>query len=172
MAHSLIQHLSYNLWANERIGHLLMAQRWCCVNHRAEKVAFYLHYQDHISHLGCWGHLVYAGLKGGSLADWPSKTFAGWQSRNASWVYQNLNWTFHFSEREGRRLHESNHCLQKHEGRCLRKRGWRNSFSLGESRLLPSRQVITMLHAAGVTQMVNTDLINWFREQRKNKSYR
>ena len=30
-------------------------------------------------------------------------------------------------------------------------------------------QLVTMLRGAGVTQLVSTDLIAWFREQRQNK---
>src|SRR5689334_10172712 len=75
MPHNLINHLTYNLWSNERIGHLLMAQDEQLLN--AEHKSSFPSISKTIFHI-CDAEVIWiTRMKGGTLADWPSKNFTG-----------------------------------------------------------------------------------------------
>ena len=75
MAHSIIQHLTYNLWANERLGHLLMAQDEAILN--ADQKSSFTTISKTVFHIWDAELIWLTRLNGDSLNDWPSKSFTG-----------------------------------------------------------------------------------------------
>lgn len=165
MAHSLIQHLSYNLWANERIGHLLMAQDDAVLT--TEQKSSFTSITKTIFHIWDAEVIWLTRLKGGSLADWPSKTFAGGKAEMLHGFIKTSTELLHFLKEKDADFTSQTIVYKNMKGDAYENAVEEILLHLVNHGSYHRGQVITMLHAAGVTQMVNTDLINWFREQRK-----
>ena len=165
MNHNLIKHLAYNLWANERIGHLLMAQEDSILY--AKQKSSFASIAKTIFHIWDAEVIWLTRMQGGALTDWPSKKFVGGKAemlrgfinsstellqfikgKDASFidhkiVYKNLKGDTFDSSIEEILFHVVNHGTY-HRG-----------------------QIITLLRESGVTQLVTSDMINWFRERGK-----
>lgn len=166
MAHNLVQHLTYNLWANERIGHLLMAQDDALL--QKEQKSSFASISKTVLHVWDAETIWLTRLKGGSLKEWPSKNFNGGKSEMLKgFIHVSTELLQYVKEKGGAFLGET--IVYKN----MKGDPYENSveeilFHLVNHGTYHRGQIITLLRESGVTQLVSTDLIAWFREQRKN----
>lgn len=165
MPHSLIQHLTYNLWANERIGHLLMAQEESILN--AEQKSSFPTITKTVFHLWDAEVIWLTRMKGGTLADWPSKSFAGGKPEMLHGLIKSSTELLQFVSEKGETFPQQKLIYKNMKGDAYENSVEEILFHLVNHGSYHRGQIITMLRCAGVTQVVNTDLINWFREQKK-----
>jgi uncharacterized damage-inducible protein DinB len=165
MAHSLVQHLTYNLWANERIGHLLMAQDESKLN--AEQKSSFPSIAKTIFHIWDAEVIWLTRLKGGSLADWPSKKFTGSKADMLQGFIKTSTELLNFVKEKEACFVDEIIVYKSMKGDAYENSVEEILFHLVNHGTYHRGQITTLLHSAGATQMVSTDLINWFREQRK-----
>lgn len=165
MAHNLVSHLTYNLWANERIGHLLMVQDDALLT--AEKKSSFASITKTVLHLWDAETIWLTRLKGGSLADWPSKNFAGGKSEMlAGWVNTSTE-LLQFVKDKGEAFQQHTIVYKNMKGDSYENSVEEILYHLVNHGSYHRGQIITQLRESGVTQLVTTDLIAWFREQKK-----
>jgi uncharacterized damage-inducible protein DinB len=165
MSHTLVNHLTYNLWANERLGHLLMAHDDSILN--AEQKSSFASITKTIFHVWDAEVIWFTRLKGGTLADWPSKTFTGGKTEMLHGFVKTSTELLQFIKEKGEPFLNQTIAYKNMKGESYENPVEEILFHLVNHGSYHRGQIITMLRGAGVTQVVNTDLINWFREQRK-----
>lgn len=165
MPHNLVQHLSYNLWANEHIGHLLMAQEDSILS-REQKSSF-SSITKTVFHVWDAEVIWLTRMKGGTLADWPSKTFTGGKAEMLQGLVKSSTELLEFIKRKGESYPQQNLIYKNMKGDAYENSVEEILLHLVNHGSYHRGQIITMLRGAGVTQVVNTDLISWFRAQRK-----
>lgn len=165
MPHNLVSHLTYNLWANERIGHLLMLQNDDILT--AEKNSSFASIKKTVLHLWDAETIWLTRLKGGSLADWPSKNFTGGKSEMLTgWINTSTD-LLHFVKEKGTAFQQQTIVYKNMKGDAYENSVEEILYHLVNHGSYHRGQIITLLRESGVTQLVSTDLIAWFREQRK-----
>ena len=165
MPHNLVSHLTYNLWANERIGHLLMTHDESIL--KTEKKSSFASIEKTVFHVWDAETIWLTRLKGGSLADWPSKSFTGRKSEMLTGWINTSNELLQFMKEKGDAFQ-----LQKIVYTNMKGDAYENTveeilYHLVNHGTYHRGQIITLLRDSGITQLVTTDLIAWFREQRK-----
>lgn len=165
MAHSLVHHLEYNLWANERMGHLLMAQDEAKLN--AEQKSSFPSITKTIFHIWDAEVIWLTRLKGESLTDWPSKTFSGGKSEMLHGFIETSTGLLNFVKSKGEGLAQQTIEYKNLKGDTFNSSVEEVLFHVVNHGTYHRGQVTSLLHGIGVTQMVSTDLIAWFREQQK-----
>lgn len=165
MAHLITNHLAYNLWANERIGHLLMAQDDALLS--LEQKSSFTSINKTLFHI--WdAELVWlTRLKGGVVSEWPSKKFSGNKAEMLHGFIKNSTDLHNFiSEKEPGFL-KQNIAYKSMKGDAYESTVEEILFHVVNHSTYHRGQITTLLHGAGAHQMVSTDLITWFREQHK-----
>lgn len=165
MTHTLIQHLAYNLWANERIGHLLMAQDDAQLN--LEQKNSFTSISKTLFHIWDAEVVWLTRLKGGTVHDWPSKNFSGSKTDMLHGFIKNSTELLVFVTEKGEAFQQQTLVYKSMKGDQYENTVEEILFHLVNHGTYHRGQIITLLHGAGATQMVSTDLIAWFREQRK-----
>jgi uncharacterized damage-inducible protein DinB len=166
MPHSLVQHLTYNLWANERIGHVIMAQNEGVLN--AEQKSSFATISKTVFHIWDAEVIWLTRLKGGSLTDWPSKSFTGTKANMLHGFIKNSTELLNFVKEKGESFLGQTIAYKSMKGDPYESSVEEILFHVVNHGTYHRGQIITMLHGVGAKQVVSTDLINWFREQRKN----
>lgn len=159
--YTLLQHLQYNFWANEKIGSFVTAanEEWFT----QQTPSSFNTLQKTLLHLWDAEHIWLKRIHGESLADYPSKNFEGSRAdvvngllsssknliqliadspvdyKDKSIRYKNMKGEEFSTSVESIMMHVVNH----------------GTFHRG--------QVITMLRALGYTQVSSTDLITYLR---------
>jgi uncharacterized damage-inducible protein DinB len=165
MAYSLVQHLNYNVWANERIGHLLMAQNDSILD--AEQKSSFPTIRKTVFHIWDAEVIWLTRLKGGSLSDWPSKSFTGSKSDMLHGFIKNSTTLLTFVKEKGETFLDQTILYKNMKGDPYESSVEEILFHVVNHGTYHRGQITTLLHGAGTKQMVSTDMINWFREQRK-----
>jgi uncharacterized damage-inducible protein DinB len=165
MAHTLVQHLTYNLWANERIGHLLMAQNDSVLN-REQKSSFTT-ISKTVFHIWDAELVWFTRLKGSSLTDWPSKNFSGSKADILHGFIKNSTELLNFVKEKGESFLSQTIAYKSMKGDSYESSVEEILFHLVNHGTYHRGQITTLLHGAGAKQMASTDMINWFREQPK-----
>jgi uncharacterized damage-inducible protein DinB len=165
MTHTLIQHLTYNLWANERIGHLLMAQDDARLD--LEQKNSFTSIRKTVFHIWDAELVWFTRLKGESLSNWPSKNFSGTKAEMLHGFIKNSTELLTFVTEKGSDFLAQTIAYKSMKGDAHKNRVEEILFHLVNHGTYHRGQIITLLHGAGATQMVNTDMIGWFREQQK-----
>ena len=167
MEHNLINHLSYNLWANERIGHLLMAQDESLLF--AEQKSSFASISKTIFHIWDAEVIWLTRMKGGTLADWPSKSFTGGKAAMLRGFTDSSTELLQFVKEKGELFQQENLVYKNMKGDAYENTVEEILFHLVNHGTYHRGQIITLLRESGVTQVVGTDLINWFREEKKKR---
>ena len=165
MAHNLKQHLTYNLWANERIGHLLMALDDVLLN--AEKKSSFPSISKTVLHIWDAETIWLTRLKGGTLKDWPSKSFSGNKAEMLKGLVNRSTEILQFIGEKGEVFHQEIIQYKNMKGEPYENTVEEILYHLVNHGTYHRGQIITLLRDSGVTQLVSTDLIAWFREHRK-----
>ena len=165
MTHNLIHHLSYNLWANERIGHLLMAQDDAVLN--AEQKSSFPSLTKTVLHLWDAEIIWLTRLKGGYLSDWPSKSFTGGKTDMLHGLIATSTELLQFVKEKDESFLQGKLVYKNMKGEAYENTPEEILFHLVNHGTYHRGQIITLLRGAGATQMVSTDLIAWFRERNK-----
>ena len=165
MVHNIVQHLSYNLWANERMGHLLMAHDDTVLN--AEKKSSFPSIAKTILHIWDAETIWLTRLKGGSLSDWPSKSFSGNKADRLKGLINRSAELLQYIKEKGEAFQQEIIVYKNMKGDPYQNTVEEILFHLVNHGTYHRGQIITLLRDSGVTQLVSTDLIAWFREQRK-----
>jgi uncharacterized damage-inducible protein DinB len=165
MMHSLIHQLTYNLWANERIGHLLMAQDDERLD--LEQKNSFTSIRKTLFHIWDAEVLWFKRLKGDTVSDWPSKTFKGSKAEMLHGFIKNSTELLAFVHEKGEAFQHQTIIYKTMKGDAYENTVEEILFHLVNHGTYHRGQIITLLHGAGATQMVSTDLIAWSREQRK-----
>jgi uncharacterized damage-inducible protein DinB len=166
MAHLLTQHLTYNLWANERIGHLLMAQDDTRLD--LEQKNSFTSIRKTLFHIWDAEVIWFARLKGDSVRDWPSKKFSGSKAEMLHGFIKNSTELLAFVTEKGSAYQQQPIVYKSIKGDAYENTVEEILFHLVNHGTYHRGQIITLLHGAGATQMVSTDLIAWFRERKKS----
>jgi uncharacterized damage-inducible protein DinB len=165
MAHAHTQHLAYNLWANERIGHLLMAQNDAQLN--LEQKNSFTSINKTLYHIWDAEVIWLTRLRGGTVSDWPSKKFSGSKAEMLHGFIKNSTELLTFITEKGAAFQQQTIVYKSMKGDAYESTVEEILFHVVNHGTYHRGQIITLLHGAGATQMVSTDLIAWFREQRK-----
>jgi uncharacterized damage-inducible protein DinB len=165
MVHSLVQHLTYNLWANERIGHVIMAQDEAVLN--AEQKSSFTTISKTVFHIWDAEVIWLTRLKGSSLTDWPSKSFNGTKADMLHGLIKNSTELLNYVKERGEPFLGQTIAYKSIKGDSFESSVEEILFHVVNHGTYHRGQIITMLHGSGAKQMVSTDLINWFREQHK-----
>ena len=165
MAHSIIQHLTYNLWANERLGHLLMAQDEAILN--AEQKSSFTTISKTVFHIWDAELIWLTRLNGDSLNDWPSKSFTGTKAEMLHGLIKNSTALLNYVREKDESFLTQTIAYKNIKGDPFTSTAEEILFHVVNHSTYHRGQIIALLHSAGAKQMVSTDLINWFREQRK-----
>jgi uncharacterized damage-inducible protein DinB len=165
MAHTLTHHLRYNLWANERIGHLLMAQDDARLS--LEQKNSFTSINKTLFHIWDAEVIWLTRLKGGTVQDWPSKTFRGSKTEMLHGFIKNSTELLTFVEKQGLPFQQQYVVYKSMKGDAHESTVEEILFHVVNHGTYHRGQIITLLHGAGATQLVSTDLIVWLREQRK-----
>jgi uncharacterized damage-inducible protein DinB len=165
MPHHLIKHLTYNLWANERIGHLLMAQDDSIIY--AEHKSSFPSIAKTIFHIWDAEVIWLTRMQGGTLADWPSKSFTGTKADMLHGFIKASTDLLQFLKEQDASFPQQKLVYKNMKGDAYENYMEEVLFHLVNHGSYHRGQIITLLRESGVTQVVNTDLINWFREQKK-----
>jgi uncharacterized damage-inducible protein DinB len=164
MPHNLVQHLSYNLWANERIGHLLMAHDDAVLH--AEKKSSFSSITKTVLHIWDAETIWLTRLKGGSLKDWPSKSFSGNKAELLKGLVNRSTELLQFIKEKGDAYQQEIIGYKNMKGDAYENTVEEILFHLVNHGTYHRGQIITLLRDSDVTHLVGTDLIAWFREQR------
>ncbi len=166
MLHSLINHLEYNLWANERIGHLLMAQDDSVIYR--EQPSSFASIAKTVLHI--WDAEVFwlSRMKGGKIADWPSKTFNGGKAEMLKGFINSSSLLIQFGKDKGERFQEEKLVYKNLKGDQFENTIEEILFHLVNHGTYHRGQIITLLRGSGVSQAISTDLIVWAREREKD----
>ena len=164
--HNLVKHLTYNLWANERIGHLLMAQDNSILS--SEKKSSFSSIKKTVLHIWDAETIWLTRLKGGSLADWPSKNFNGDKADMLKGFIETSIELLRLVESKGESFQQEKIVYKNMKGDPYENTVEEILFHLVNHGSYHRGQIITLLRENDVTQVVSTDLIAWFREQKKN----
>lgn len=167
MAHSLVQHLAYSLWANERIGHLLMAQDDSVLN--LEQKSSFASITKTLFHIWDAETIWLTRLKGDTISDWPSKSFSGSKAEMLNGFIENSTELLNFTKQKGEAFLQQKIVYKSMKGDPFESSVEEILFHVVNHGTYHRGQIITMLRSAGITQVVNTDMINWFREQRQKQ---
>lgn len=165
MNHNLISHLAYNLWANERIGHLLMAQEDAILY--AEQKSSFASIAQTVFHIWDAEVIWLTRMQGGMLSDWPSKKFTGGKAEMLRGLINSSSELHQFIEQKGESFIETEIVYKNLKGDSFESTIEEILFHVVNHGTYHRGQIITLLRETGATQMVTTDLINWFREQKK-----
>ena len=165
MPHTLVDHLTYNLWANERIGHLLMAQDEPILNR--EMKSSFASITKTVLHVWDAEVIWLTRLKGGSLADWPSKNFTGGRAEMLKGWIATSSELLQFVKNKDESFLQQKISYKNMKGDAYENPVEEILYHMVNHGSYHRGQIITLLREAGVTQLVTTDLIAWFREQRK-----
>ncbi len=165
MSHNLIHHLTYNLWANERIGHLLMAHDEALLN--AEQKSSFPSITKTVLHLWDAEIIWLTRLQGNSLSDWPSKSFTGGKAELLTGMVNTSTELLQFVKDKDESFQLQNLVYKNMKGDAFENTVEEILFHLVNHGTYHRGQIITLLRESGLTQMVSTDLIGWFREQKK-----
>lgn len=165
--HSINEHLAYNLWANERVAHLLMAQDDAVL--QAEQKSSFASISKTLLHIWDAEVIWLTRLKGGSITDWPSRNFSGTKAEMLREFIRNSTELMAFVTEKGPAFQQQTIAYKNMKGDVFENSVEEILFHLVNHGTYHRGQITTLLHGAGVTQMVSTDLIAWFREQRKKK---
>jgi uncharacterized damage-inducible protein DinB len=162
MTHNLTQHLAFNLWANERIGHLVMAQSDTQLD--LEQKNSFTSINKTLLHIWDAEVIWLTRLKGGTVSDWPSKNFKGSKTEMLHGFIKNSTDLLTFVREKGEAFQPQTIVYKNMKGEAYKNTVEEILFHLVNHGTYHRGQIITLLHGAGVTQMVSTDLITWFRE--------
>jgi uncharacterized damage-inducible protein DinB len=165
MAHSLTQHLAYNLWANERIGHLIMAQDDARLD--LEQKNSFPSIRKTLFHIWDAEVIWLTRLKGGAVSEWPSKTFKGSKTEMLHDLIKNSTDLLTFVQEKGEAFQHQTIVYKNMKGEPYENTVEEILFHLVNHGTYHRGQIITLLHGAGAKQMVSTDLIAWLRELQK-----
>ena len=165
MPHTLVNHLSYNLWANERMGHLLMGHDESILD--PEKKSSFPSISKTVLHLWDAELIWLTRLRGESLSDWPSKKFTGGKSEMLKGLVNTSTELLHFIKGKGDAFLLEKIIYKNMKGDVNENPAEEILFHLVNHGTYHRGQIITLLRESGVTQLVTTDLIVWFREQGK-----
>lgn len=165
MAHNLVEHLSYNLWANERIGHLLMAHDDAVLD--AEKKSSFSSISKTVLHIWDAETIWLTRLQGGSLKDWPSHSFSGTKSDMLKGLVSRSNELLQFMKAKDEAFQYMSVAYTNMKGDPYSSTVEEILYHVVNHGTYHRGQIITLLRDCGVTQLVSTDLIAWFREKRK-----
>lgn len=165
MAHKLVDHLTYNLWANERIGHLLMTQDDSVLN--AEKKSSFTSISKTVLHIWDAETIWLTRLQGRSLNDWPSKSFSGNKAVMLKGLVDRSTELLQFVTEKGDSFQRETITYKNMKGDPYKNTVEEILFHLVNHGTYHRGQIITLLRDCGVTQLVSTDLIAWFREKAK-----
>ena len=165
MSHNLISHLEYNLWANERIGHLLMAQDDSILY--AEQKSSFISIAKTIFHIWDAEVIWLTRIKGGNIADWPSKNFTGGKPEMLKGLINTSTELLQFVKEKGEPFQQEKIIYKNMKGDSYENSVEEILFHLVNHGTYHRGQIITLLRTSGVAQVVSTDLIAWFREQKK-----
>jgi uncharacterized damage-inducible protein DinB len=163
MPHTLINHLTYNLWANERIGHLLMAQDESVIY--AEQKSSFASIAKTVFHIWDAEVIWLTRMKGGTLSDWPSKKFTGGKAEMLKGFINSSTEFLQFFKDKGEPFIQQKINYKSMKGDPFESNVEEIIFHVVNHGTYHRGQIITMLHQLGVKQMVSTDLIVWFRER-------
>ncbi len=163
MAHSLINHLSYNLWANERMGHLLMAQGDSILY--TEQKSSFASIAKTVFHIWDAEVIWLTRIKGIALTDWPSKKFAGGKSEMLKGLINSSTELVQFIKEIDEPFQQEKLVYKNLKGESYENTMDEILFHVINHSTYHRGQIITLLRESGVAQMVSTDLINWFRER-------
>jgi len=165
MPYSLVENLSYNLWANERIGHLLMAQDDGIIY--AEHKSSFASIAKTVLHLWDAETIWFTRIQGNSLLDWPSKNFSGGKSEMLrGWINTSTE-LLQFVKAKGKGF-----ALERVVYKNLKGNAFENTIEEILLHLINHGsyhrgQIITLLREGGINQLVSTDMIVWLRELKK-----
>jgi uncharacterized damage-inducible protein DinB len=106
-------------------------------------------------------------LKGGALDAWPSKSFSGSKAEMLHGLIKNSTELLAFVKEKGEAFQQQTIVYKSMKGDAYENRAEEVLFHLVNHGTYHRGQIITLLHGAGTTQMVSTDMIAWFREHRK-----
>jgi uncharacterized damage-inducible protein DinB len=165
MPHNLVSHLNYNLWANERLGHLLMLQDDQILH--AEHKSSFSSIAKTIFHIWDAEIIWITRMKGGTLADWPSKSFTGSKADMLQGLVKASTELLQFIKEKGESFPQQKLVYKNMKGDAYENSVEEILFHLVNHGTYHRGQIITLLRESGLTQVVNTDLITWFREQNK-----
>lgn len=163
MAHTVNDHLAYNLWANERIGHLLMAQDAALLH--AEQKSSFASINKTLFHIWDAEVIWFTRLKGGAITDWPSKTFSGTQADMLHGFIDNSTALKNFMDTQPAEYLQSHVHYKNLKGDAYKSTVEEILFHVVNHGTYHRGQIITLLRNVGIQQVVSTDLIAWFREQ-------
>lgn len=164
MAHTLTDHLAYNLWANERIGHLLMAQDDALL--QAEQKSSFASINKTLFHIWDAEVIWLTRLKGISLTDWPSKTFNGTKADMLHGFIANSVAFKNFIGAQDESFFQKTIGYKSMRGDSHESAVEEILYHVVNHGTYHRGQIVTLLRNAGAQQVVNTDMIAWFREQR------
>ena len=164
MSHNLIKHLSYNLWANERICHVLMAQQEDILS--AEKKSSFSSINKTVLHIWDAETIWLTRLRGGSLSDWPSKSFTGSKADMLKGLIGISTELIQYVKDKSEAFIREKIAYKNMKGDAYENTVEEILYHLVNHGSYHRGQIITLLRDSGVTQLVSTDLIAWFREQR------
>jgi uncharacterized damage-inducible protein DinB len=167
MAHTLIHHVSYNLWANERMGHLMMAQDDALLQ-QVQKSSF-ASINKTLLHIWDAEVIWHCRLQGKSLGDWPSKNFAGDKTEMLHGFIAHSAALTELVSAQPESFFEKTITYKNLKGDPFESTVEEILFHVVNHGTYHRGQIISMLRSAGVTQVANTDLIAWFREQKSKK---
>lgn len=162
--HTLANHLAYNLWANERIGHVLMTQPDIILE-AAQKSSF-ASITKTVLHLWDAEVIWLTRLQGGSLADWPSKTFTGSTADMLQGLIKTSTELLQLAHTKGDAFLETTIAYKNMKGDSFENRVEEILFHVVNHGTYHRGQIISLLRQSGVEQVVSTDMIVWFRERR------
>ena len=163
--HTLVDHLTYNLWANERMGHFLMAQTDAVL--QAEQKSSFTSITKTVMHLWDAEIVWLTRLRGQSLTEWPSKKFAGTKVDMLHGLIKTSTELLQLVKEKGDGFTSQAIAYKNMKGDPYTNRVEEILYHVVNHGTYHRGQIITMLRGAGVEQVVNTDLITWFREQKK-----
>jgi len=163
MPHNIVDHLSYNLWANERIGHLLMAQDDKVLY--AEQKSSFTSLAKTVLHLWDAEMVWFSRVQGNSPSEWPSKKFSGGKPEMLKgWINTSTDLLQWVKEKNVEFLREPI-SYKSMKGDKYENTMEEILFHLINHGTYHRGQIITLLREVGVNQLVSTDLITWFREK-------
>ena len=165
MAHNLNQHLAYNLWANERIGHLLMMQEDEILNR--ETASSFSSIAKTVLHIWDAETIWLTRLKGDTISEWPSKSFNGDKSAMLKGFINTSTALLQYIQSKSESFLQEMIVYKNMKGDAYENPVEEILYHVVNHSTYHRGQIITMLRACDVTQVVSTDLIAWFREQRK-----
>ena len=164
MQHNLVKHLTYNLWANERIGHLLMTQEEEVLN--AERKSSFSSISKTVLHIWDAETIWLTRLQGGSLTEWPSKNFSGSKGDMLKGLINTSTALLNYIETKGEAFQQEKILYKNMKGDAYENTVEEILLHLVNHGSYHRGQIITLLRDSGISHVVSTDLIAWFREQR------